>query len=80
MTNYQQVSKQDTVKRDTHNVIDLEDAAHCLGSKVYGRHRHQQRLHHILLQDVGDGTLYTHYLYNYQHRTQSVSFKSHTVN
>ena len=43
--------------RGLHNVVDLQQHAHRLGRQVQRAERHQQRLHNVLLQDVGDGAL-----------------------
>ena len=39
------------------NVVDLEDGADSLGGEGDGAGGHQQRLHHVLLQDVRDSAL-----------------------
>lgn len=41
----------------THYVINLHDTAHSLSGEIDGRTRHQYRLNHVFLKDIGDGTL-----------------------
>lgn len=41
----------------THHIINLENAAHGLCGEGQCTQGHQQRLHHQLLQDVGNATL-----------------------
>mmetsp|Transcript_42238 Transcript_42238/g.99072 ORF Transcript_42238/g.99072 Transcript_42238/m.99072 type:complete len:242 (-) Transcript_42238:1002-1727(-) len=45
------------VSTTLHNVVDLEDHPHALRRQRHGAHVDQCRLHHVLLQDVGDGPL-----------------------
>mmetsp|Transcript_16167 Transcript_16167/g.39088 ORF Transcript_16167/g.39088 Transcript_16167/m.39088 type:complete len:308 (+) Transcript_16167:85-1008(+) len=40
-----------------HHIVDLQDHTHGLRSHLHGRHRDQQGLHHVLIQDVGDCSL-----------------------
>ena len=39
------------------NIINLENASDCLTGESDGAGADQERLHHVLLQDVGDGAL-----------------------
>ena len=39
------------------NVVDLEDGPHRLGGQVERGRRHEQRLHDILVEYIGDGSL-----------------------
>ena len=41
----------------TNNVINLEDGAHTLCSQCDGRGGNQERLKHILINDVADASL-----------------------
>ena len=43
--------------RGVDNVVNLEDAAHGLGGERNGAGGDEERLHHVLLQDVGDHAL-----------------------
>ena len=43
--------------RGVDNVVNLENAAHGLGGEGDGAGGDEERLHHVLLQDVGNGAL-----------------------
>ena len=60
---------------DTHYVVDLEDAAHRLGGERHGADGHEQRLHHVLLEDVRDGALKTRAMNEWMQQNNTVNLK-----
>ncbi|RNA25964.1 hypothetical protein BpHYR1_014113 [Brachionus plicatilis] len=51
------IKKSQVSQSNTHNIINLKNRAHRLGRQTNRTLRHQQRLHHILLQNIRNQAL-----------------------